>query len=540
MTRAITDQVYDFIVVGSGSAGSVMAERLSENGRHRVLLLEQGPSDNWLSRMPKGYGVLTGDPRHASFFPIKHDAAALYPAETWVRGKMMGGSSAINGMVWIRAGREDYDRLEELGNPGWNWDTMLPYLRKLEDHQLGPNEYRGTGGPVEINTNPYRNRLADAFVDAGVEKGLTFKADQNVPELEGVGYAQWNIDRKGRRVSAARAFLKKAAHRLNLEINTHVQVERLLIEGRKVIGVAAKRRGQPVEYRARREVILCAGALESPRLLELSGIGDGDVLRAAGVPVVHHSPNVGEQMHEHLTLPLNFRLREWRDSQNRDFGGWRLLRNVARYAATGTGPMAIGAAEAIAFLRVSPASTRADMQIMFNPYSYIKGPDGKIGFEKEPGMQCYCYRLRPTSKGSVHIRSNDPATPLAIDANYLGTDDDRAGSIAGVRAMRAIVATKAFGSLVAGETEDTCNATSDDDILALYRKQGQSGYHAVGTAAMGPADDAVVDHRLRVRGIEGLRVVDCSIFPEIPSGNTNAPTMAAAWRASDLILEDYR
>ncbi|WP_267381495.1 MULTISPECIES: FAD-dependent oxidoreductase [unclassified Sphingomonas] len=540
MTKAITDQGYDFIIVGSGSAGSVMAERLSENGRHRVLLLEQGPGDSWISRMPKGYGMLVGDPHRASFFPIQHDAASLYPAETWVRGKMLGGSSAINGMVWIRSGREDYDRLEEMGISGWNWDTMLPYLRKLEDHQLGANEYRGAGGPVEINTNPYSNRLADAFVAAGTEKGLPFKADQNGPELEGVGYAQWNIDRSGRRVSSARAFLKKAAQRRNLTVHTHVTVERVMIEGRRAIGVSATRGGHPVEYRARREVILCAGALASPKLLELSGIGDGEVLRAAGVSVVHHSPNVGKQMHEHLTLPLNFRLREWRDSQNREFGGWRLFRNIARYMASGTGPMAIGAAEAIAFIRANPASKRADTQIMFNPYTVEKGPKGQIGFEKEPGMQCYSYLLRPTSKGSVHITSNDPAAPLSINANYLGTDDDRANAIAGTRAMRDIVAAEAFGSLVVGETEETRDAKSDDEILGLYRKHGQSGYHAVGTAAMGPGHDAVVDHRLRVRGVEGMRVMDCSVFPEIPSGNTNAPTMAASWRASDLIQEDNR
>lgn len=540
MAKALTDQGYDFIVVGAGSAGAVVAERLSDDGRFRVLLLEEGPGDSWISRMPKGYGALIGDPHHAAFFPIRHDAKSRYPAETWVRGKMLGGSSAINGMVWIRAGREDYDRLEELGNRGWNWDEMLPYLRKLEDHQLGANEYRGAGGPVEITTNPYRTRLADAFVAAGSATGLRFKADQNGPELEGVGYAQWNIDRSGRRVSSARAFLKSASGRRNLEVHTHVRVDRLRFDGRRVVGVEGRRHGNPVEYSARREVILCAGALASPRLLQLSGIGDGDVLRAAGVSVVHHSPNVGRNMHEHLTLPINFRLKEWRDSQNRDYGGWRLLRNVARYMATGRGPMAIGAAEAIAFVRANPQSPRADTQIMFNPYSLDNATKGKIGFENAPGMQCYSYLLRPTSKGSVLITGNDPAAPLAIDANYLATEDDRRTAVAGTRALRHIVQQAAFGALVVGEVERTRDRVSDDEILDLYRTDGQSGYHAVGTAAMGPDDSAVVDDRLRVRGVEGLRVMDCSIFPEIPSGNTNAPTMAAAWRASDLIREDHR
>jgi len=532
---AMDGQTFDFIIVGAGSAGAVLAERLSKNAAHQVLLIEAGPPENWMSGMPKGYGKLLTDPGRAYFYPIAHDAKSRGPAEIWARGKMLGGSSAINGMVWIRAGREDYDELERAGNPGWGWETMLPYLRSLEDHQLGASEYRGVGGPIEINTNPHRSPLAEAFIRAGVGMGLKEKDDQNGPELEGVGYAQWNIDRSGRRVSSARGFLTKARGRNNFAVAGHVRVDKVEIIDGRAVGVLGMRDGQAVRYSARREVILSAGALESPRILQLSGIGDGAVLSAAGIKTVRHSPNVGRRMREHLTLALNFRLRNWKDSDNRAYSGLRLAANVLRYATLGSGPMARGAAEAIVFAKVLPNASRADSQIMFNPYSYVKSEKG-ITFEEEPGMQCYSYYMRPKSQGHVLVQSPDPTAPLLIDANYLDDESDRAGSIAGTRAIRNLMSKSSMRPFVVGETQLTSNAQSDDEILDLYRRFGQSGYHAVGTAAMGPDENAVLDAELKVRGIAGLRVVDCSIFPEIPSGNTNAPAMAAALRAADLIV----
>ena len=524
---------FDFVIVGAGSAGAVLAERLSADPRRRVLLIEEGTSDGgWIGRMPKGYGKLVTDPGAAHYYPVGHRDAG-WPGGVWVRGKMLGGSSGLNGMVWNRGTAEDYDRLEALGNPGWGWRDMLPRLRALEDHAMGESELRGADGPIGI-TSAARTRLADAFLAAGAESGLAIKDDHNGPVLDGVGYAQWNISRSGQRVSSAHAFLARARKRPNLAVETGVRIDRVLIEGGRALGVAGQRGGQGIEFRCRGEVILAAGAIASPRVLQLSGIGDGAALAAAGIAVARHSPRVGRHLREHLTLGLNFRLRAWRDSFNREFGGARLLANVARHALTGGGPIRNGAAQAIAFVRADPAAARADTQIMFLPWSFSASAKG-VGFESEPGMQCFSYMLRPESEGSALVASPDPAAPLAIDTGHLTTEHDRAVSIAGARAVRRLMAQPALAPYVVGETATTANAQSDDEILGLYRAIGRCGYHAVGTAAMGPDDEAVVDARLRVRGVDRLRVTDASIFPEIPSGNTNAPVMAAALHAAAMI-----
>lgn len=527
----------DFIIVGSGSSGAVLADRLSANGRYSVLLLEEGGGDSWMSRMPKGYGKLISDPLRAHFYPTAQRSDSFGPQETWVRGKMLGGSSAINGMVWNRGVAEDYDAIEAAGNPGWSWKEMLPCLRALEDHHLGASEYRGAGGPISITTNPNRTALADAFIAAGKSLQLREKEDQNGPELEGIGYAQWNISASGRRISSARTLIDKARGRTNLIIRTGTRVDRVIIEGGRAVGVACTTKGEALNLYAGREIILCAGALVSPKILQLSGIGDSAVLGAAGIATLHHSPNVGRRLHEHLCVMLSYRLRDWQYSDNREYAGLRLLGNVLNYVLRGKGPMARGAAEAIAFVKAHPQARRPDTQIMFNPFS-LKTSTDEIGFEDEPGMQCYSYILRPQSEGSALITSADPAAPLAIDPAYLDTELDRETAVAGTRAIRRIMEQDALKPFVIGETEATAVAQSDEAILGLYRDTGHSGYHACGTAAMGPQDTDVVDNRLRVRGVNGLRIVDCSVFPQIPAGNTNAPAMAAAWRLAQMIVED--
>jgi choline dehydrogenase len=532
-----TAAVADYIIVGSGSAGAVLAERLSADGRNSVLLLEEGGGDTWLSRMPKGFGKLLMDPQYSHYYPTTVDESAPGPQEVWARGRMLGGSSAINGMVWNRGVAEDYDAIEASGNPGWGWKDMLPCLRALENHHLGASEYRGTGGPVSISTNPNRTALADAFIAAGGALQLREKDDQNGPELEGIGYAQWNINASGRRISSARALIDKARGRANLSIRTDTRVDRVLIAHGRATGVSCTSLGARLDLHAAREVILCAGALVSPKILQMSGIGDGAVLQAAGIETLVHSPNVGKRMREHLTLAINFRLRDWRYSDNREYGGVRLIGNMLNYLVRGKGPMARGAAEAIAFVRAHPASLRPDTQIMFNPYSLAASSTG-IAFEDEPGMQCYSYMLRPVSEGSALVTSADPAAAMAIRPAYLEAEIDRTTSIAGTRAIRRIMEQESLKPLVVGETDKTAWAQSDDEILKLHKQFGHSGYHAVGTAAMGPDASDVLDSRLRVRGIDGLRVVDCSIFREIPAGNTNAPTMAAAWRLAQIIQQD--
>ena len=526
---------YDYIVVGAGSAGSVMAERLSENPDRRVLLLEEGPHDSgFLIKMPKGFGKLLTDPQHASFYPTTHDRGDGTP-EIWVRGKVLGGSSSVNGMVWVRGQPQDYDGFAAAGNNGWSWADVAPYFRKLENHGLGADELRGNGGPVEINTHPKISPLTEAFIAAGQSMGLKRKQDQNRLDQEGIGYLQLNIDRRGRRVSASHAFLHPAIKRPNLSVVTGVRADRVLFDGHRAIGVIAFVNGHTKTYRCNGEVILCAGALASPKILQLSGIGPAEALQSLGINVLHDAPGVGANMREHWLLALQFRLRHWRDSQNRDYSGIGLAKNLVRYLLTGGGPLSWGSYEAAAFVRALPRATRPDSQLMFAPFSLNRAT---YSFESEPGMQLFGYPLRPQSRGSLLIQSADPVQPLRIDPNYLADEGDRAISVAMIRKIRELVAQPAMQAYVSAETSPTAEAQTDEQILDCFRRYGQSAYHAVGTCRMGQDANAVVDERLRVRGAERLRVMDCSILPELISGNTHAPIMAMSWRAADLIIQD--
>lgn len=528
---------YDYIIVGAGAAGCVLAYRLSENPAHRVALIEAGPRDTHpFIRMPKGLAKVMQDPAHLWLHTSKPEESTANQSETWVRGRVLGGSSAVNGMMYVRGQPADFDAIAELASDDWGWPAIESAYRALENHELGADAHasRGSGGPLNISMPTLRDRLSEAQIAAGVAMGWTRKQDVNQPDNDvGVGYAPRTIW-KGKRQSAAIAFLRPAEKRANLTILTDCVVDRVLFAGTRATGVELVQGGQRRTLDCAREIILCGGAMASPALLERSGIGDGERLAALGIPLIHHSAEVGENLIEHRGLIMQWRL-NGDYSQNREFSGWRLLRATLRYYLTGDGPMSAAAYEIGGWFKTRPGLNRPDAQMLIAPFSFDFAKQ-RSDVERHPGMNAVIYPLRPTSRGSIHIETRDPGAPASFRPNYRATAEDRAAMIGAVRVMRDYARQQPLAGMIAEETMPGPAFASDAEILDAYDRFGSCGYHAVGSCRMGKDADSVVDPALRVRGVSGLRVMDTSIMPVIPAGNTQGPVMAMAWRAADLIL----
>jgi choline dehydrogenase len=527
---------FDYVIIGAGSAGCVLANRLSADPNQRVALIEAGGKDNWIwFHIPAGYLFAIGNPRADWMFRTEPDPGLNGRSIAYPRGKVIGGSSAINAMIYMRGTSVDYDHWRQMGLQGWGWDDVLPYFLKPEDHFLGASAYHGAGGEWRVDRPRMRWEILDAFAEAARQTAIPPSDDFNRGDNTGCGYFQVN-QKNGRRLSAAHAFLKPALRRQNLTLISNALADRIVCEGRKASAVVIKRRGVEETIAARREIILSAGAVLTPTILERSGIGERTRLRALGVAPIQHLPGVGENLQDHLQLRCIFKVEGVR-TMNMEYRSLVKRAGMAlEYAFKRSGPLAMAPSQLGAFARSSPEYERPNLQFHVQPLSLDKFGDPLHEFAAVTVSVC---NLRPTSRGSIHARSRDPAAPPVIVTNYLSTPEDKRVGADAIRLARRIVNAPAFARYRPVEYRPGAELTSDADLARAAGAIGTTIFHPVGTAKMGIQSDptAVTDAALKVRGLDSLRVVDASVMPNITSGNTNAPTMMIAEKAADMILK---
>jgi choline dehydrogenase-like flavoprotein len=532
------NDTYDYVIVGGGSAGCVLANRLSKDSRNEVCLLEAGGKDNWIwFHIPVGYLFAIGNPRADWMFKTESEPGLNDRVLSYPRGKVLGGCSAINAMIYMRGQREDYDSWRQMGLEGWGWDDVRPIFRRQLDHYLGESEHHGAGGEWRVDRPRVRWALLDSFIEAAVEAGIPRTEDFNTGSNEGIAYFHVN-QKNGRRWSAARGFLRPALPRSNLKVETHAHATRILFEGRRAFGVEILQNGTLRRILARKEVILSAGAVASPKLLQLSGIGDGALLRQHGLDVLQHLPGVGENLQDHLQLRPVYRVEGVR-TLNEDYRSWRKKGLMAlEYALFRRGPLTMAPSQLGAFTRSSSQYATPNLQFHIQPLSLDKFGDEPHPF---PAFTASVCNLRPTSRGSIRLKSHDPVEPPSIRLNYLSTIEDQQVAVDALRLVRRIVSMPALQKYHPQEYKPGSHLTTDDELLYGAREIATTIFHPAGTAKMGPENDpmAVTDARLRVRGVQGLRVIDASVMPTITSGNTNSPTMMIAEKGAAMILEDH-
>ena len=530
---------YDYIVVGAGSAGCVLANRLTEDGKSTVLLLEAGGKDTSpMIHIPVGYATTLKDPKVNWLYETEPDPGTHDRVHTWPRGKVLGGSSSINGLLYIRGQRQDYDGWAQLGLRGWSYDDLHPYFLRSQHQERDGMDCHAQGCPLNISAITEKHPVSDAVIEAGKAMGLPHR-DVNGEDQEGVAYYQLTV-KNGRRCSAAVAYLNPAKKRQNLQIETKALAARVLFEGKRAVGVEYPQNGQAKTAKVRGEVILAGGAINSPQLLELSGIGHPDLLNEKGIETVSALPGVGENLQDHFVLGNRYRMKPGSPSVNQQSRGLAMIGEVFKYLIQRKGLLTLSAAHVAAFIKTRPELATPDVQYHILPATMDlqkMTETGDMELEKHPGITIAPCQLRPESRGSVHIKSAAHNAHPAIRPNYLHDPLDQQTAVAGLRWVRDLAAQPARAQYIEHELEPGEALQSDDELLEFARDTGGTIYHPVGTCKMGPDGDtmAVVDGQLRVRGVESLRVVDASVMPRLVSGNTNAPTIAIAEKASDMI-----